>query len=1069
MPWTEPSEILLANTGLWSDIRRMDYFVLQERRGNAQDGKANKSSGVSSFLSRVVGTIDSVLAPRREPYRILLQTPMSEVSWHIAKAFTLKEIDVDWSWLETNMVPMLRDMDDGPDMKSFVIAKINSLIAVEPKNEEDVGALAEFKTASEAFHRVFRMPSQEKLINYYSCSYWRKSAGGVPTKGWMYISDNHVCFNSVIMGKETTVILPWTSVLLMELRTKLLVADGVCVGTRTDEHVFYTLLNKYQTLRLMRQLANRAMRRLLDVQLADASASDDAKQSKFMIENQRQQQIPAHMLHDYFDKEAQSDRYQRLFGLAGDEKLDSEGSGTVFDPFYKEHVEGKLFFSRRYLCFLSDEADRCTLVLPFRDVLSAEAMAAGSESKKSKMTELNGLSSVYITTRSQNHIVIGCETDPDEMVLCIHTYRDGLSEVENSTTADSDKPIPEFETSDKLGTTDPFDNDDSRPVIRDKPLYSHFGVRSRQEDDDGEFIDRPSSADGIHVNELKEHMWEMHFSTYGRGVSMFRSQRDRELIMKGVPDSFRDQIWMVSSGAMNDLEEHPGYYAEMILKSQSLDKTVVDEIERDLHRSLPEYPGFQTPEGIQALRNVLCAYAYRNPEIGYCQAMNIVAAVLLVYTPEEHAFWLLCAVAERLLPDYYNKKVVGALVDQAVFEQLIEFKLPQVYRHTKNLGVLTMLSLPWFITCYLSTMPFQSAALILDLFFYDGPRVLLQAGLSILEVAQPRILNAEDDCTCMANLTKFLGGIYSSEHAEEVKMERSTNVTVLLQMANRDFAFVTNELIIDKRDHSRLQVVQQLQDNLRKSAVRCVSYGTQVTIPDLERIHIAFYSGVLNTTFWNKGIMRAVLDASQFETVLVNLNAWAPLAKRLYDHTLKYHPEGMTFAALVDVISIVSMGSINTRLALLVGMHQEEQQTVDANEDLEKTNNANTAVSHEEFARLWQSLSELLGSDPEREQAFNECVAVAVLLSTKKDELEVSPEPPASANNTPLPSRHNSDEEDAQDAKTEDQAWPESQAELVQAGKDSLTFKILRAAVLSQPVLVQYFMEPYPLAESRAL
>lgn len=35
-------------------------------------GNASKSR-VSSFFSRVVGTIDSVLDPRREPYRVLLQ------------------------------------------------------------------------------------------------------------------------------------------------------------------------------------------------------------------------------------------------------------------------------------------------------------------------------------------------------------------------------------------------------------------------------------------------------------------------------------------------------------------------------------------------------------------------------------------------------------------------------------------------------------------------------------------------------------------------------------------------------------------------------------------------------------------------------------------------------------------------------------------------------------------------------------------------------------------------------------------------------------------------------------
>ncbi|MPC27402.1 TBC1 domain family member 9 [Portunus trituberculatus] len=287
----------------------------------------------------------------------------------------------------------------------------------------------------------------------------------------------------------------------------------------------------------------------------------------------------------------------------------------------------------------------------------------------------------------------------------------------------------------------------------------------------------------------------------------------------------------LSTGAINDLATHPGHYEQAVAAGLKRGGPANEEIERDLHRSLPEHPAFQSDTGISALRRVLCAYAWRNPAIGYCQAMNIVASVLLVYCNEEEAFWLLAALSERLLPDYYNTRVIGALVDQGVLEDLILDHMPGLHTRLSELGVISLVSLSWFLTLFLSVMPFEAAVHVVDCFFYDGARVVFMVALAILAANQEKLEQCNDEGEAMMVLSEYLGAVTTPESrygrrkssvVVDEGQEEEVNVIGLLETAYRDFGFITNLAVERLRVKHRLRVVQTLEDTMMRNTLRTV-------------------------------------------------------------------------------------------------------------------------------------------------------------------------------------------------------------------------------------------------------
>ncbi|XP_047221306.1 TBC1 domain family member 9 isoform X3 [Girardinichthys multiradiatus] len=891
--WVIPEDVLLAGA-LWITERANPFFILQRRKGHGDGG------GGLAGTSR-------------------------------------KEITEHWEWLEHNLLQTLSIFENENDITTFVKGKVQGIIAEFNKNHDvkEDDDTDKFKEASSKFWKLFGMPEEEKLVNYYSCSYWK---GKVPRQGWLYLSINHLCFYSYLLGKEAKLVVRWADITQLEKSATLLLPDVIKVSTRANEHVFSVFLNINETFKLAEQLANIAMRRLLDNKgfELDRSLPKLKKSPKKVSALKRD-----------LDARAKSERYRALFRLPKDEKLDGHTDCTLWTPFNKMHILGQMFVSTNYICFTSKEETMCSLIIPLREVTIVEKADSSnvlpsplSISTKNRMTFL------FANLKDRDFLVQRISDFLQQTTSKIYLER----ELNNSSSSSSDDEVYSHHGS--LLSCSPLQslaseaertfnlNDNSVPTASEA-LMTMYRRRSPEEFN-------PKLAKEF----LKEQGWKNHFTEYGEGVCMYRTEKTKELVLKGIPESMRGELWLLFSGAINEMMTHPGYYEDLVEKSMGKYNLATEEIERDLHRSLPEHPAFQNEMGIAALRRVLTAYAFRNPNIGYCQAMNIVTSVLLLYSKEEEAFWLLVALCERMLPDYYNTRVVGALVDQGVFEELAREYIPQLYDCMQDLGVISTISLSWFLTLFLSVMPFESAVVVVDCFFYDGIKVIFQLALSVLHSNIHQLLGCKDDGEAMTVLGRYLDSVTNKDstlppipHLHSLLTDNGephpdVDIFKLVRSSYEKFGSIRADVIEQMRFKQRLRVIQTIEDTTKRNVVRTIVTETAFSIDELEELYVLFKAEHLTSCYWGGSsnptehhdpslpyLEQYRIDVEQFKGLFTQLFAWAngahsdPLAVRFFRLLDENGDALINFRDFISGLGVLCHGDLTEKLKLLYKMH----------------------------------------------------------------------------------------------------------------------------------------------------
>lgn len=258
-----------------------------------------------------------------------------------------------------------------------------------------------------------------------------------------------------------------------------------------------------------------------------------------------------------------------------------------------------------------------------------------------------------------------------------------------------------------------------------------------------EFLANVYASSPSTMDSEPETVWHDMFVALRSGPDTARGQSDvrrfQTLCERGIPMAYRPAVWTECSHALSWAE--PGLYADLHAETNKESRQIV----LDVHRTMPNnlFFGGHGP-GVPKLRRILTAYAHFNPECGYCQGMNNLAAVLLLaFTNEEDAFWVLVGIIHTILPPaYYASDMLVPQADQEVLMQLLHASMPKLSTHMEQLGVeLPAVTFSWFLSLFTACLPIETVFRVWDLLLLEGSVILFRVAYAILLLKSKALLD----------------------------------------------------------------------------------------------------------------------------------------------------------------------------------------------------------------------------------------------------------------------------------------------------------------------------------------
>jgi len=231
-------------------------------------------------------------------------------------------------------------------------------------------------------------------------------------------------------------------------------------------------------------------------------------------------------------------------------------------------------------------------------------------------------------------------------------------------------------------------------------------------------------------------------------------RRLRRKCETGLPPAIRGAIWSLLIGSTEIQMPRDVSYQE--LKMQ--ESFYADQINRDVSRTFPTNFFFMFPHVQQTLYYILNANANYNKDVGYCQGMGLVAALLMFHMKEEDAFWALAKLSSPTSPFSLMWKIDPGLPKSiSILQSLLESEFPVLWAHFEEENIeISSFTAPWFLTIFIHNFPLNLAIRIWDLFLIEGFNFVYVVALTIFRLFQDKLLKMKfDDLMMFLNFKDY--------------------------------------------------------------------------------------------------------------------------------------------------------------------------------------------------------------------------------------------------------------------------------------------------------------------------